>query len=598
MMEKDQQGLNQLPECASSVGERLEKENQAETLGSQEECQNLIHELQVHRIALEKENDDLKKTLSDFAKMELYTPLFDFAPAGYFFLGRSGTIRHVNHSGARLLGAERVGLVGRPFQSFVPDDSCPVFTAFLDKVLESRVMESCELKLRKEGEQPFDAHIEAMASEAGQECIVRVVDLTNVRHSEEVLKQSESLLKEAQHLAHIGHWMIDPATSASTWSEEMFHIFGLAPGQGAPSLADREKLVHPDDLDYFNNAISKAINVGTSFDIVLRLIWPDNSIRWVNTKGFADRSDGGRVTRLFGTTQDISELVRIQEELKEKQAQLEETHRLAHIGTWDWVADTDRVTWSEELYRIAGCNPLEPAPSYAEHPKIYTPDSWNRLKAAVEKSRETGEAYQIELELVCPDGSTRWVNAFGRAKYDNTGRFIGLHGTVQDITERKVMEMELTMYHKHLEELVKARTAELEEVSTTLRVLLDRREADNNELQEKILSNVNELIIPYLEKIKLSPLKAAQKAYMDIVETNLKAIISPSLNHMSTKHYHFSPQEIHVAALIKSGRSSREIASILKTSIKTINFHRSNIRRKLGLVNKKANLRSKLLFIQ
>ena len=116
--------------------------------------------------------------------------------------------------------------------------------------------------------------------------------------------------------------------------------------------------------------------------------------------------------------------------------------------------------------------------------------------------------------------------------------------------------------------------------------------------QEKILSSVNELIIPYLEKIKLSPLKAAQKAYMDIVETNLKAIISPSVNHMSAKQYHFSPQEIQVAALIKSGRSSREIASILKTSIKTINFHRGNIRRKLGLVNKKANLRSKLLFIQ
>ena len=140
MMEKDQQGLNQLPEGAGSAEERLEKENRAETLGSRDECQNLIQELQVRQIELERENDDLKKALSDFARMELYNPLFDFAPAGYFFLERSGTIRQVNQSGARLLGAERVGLVGRPFHSFVPDDSRPVFTAFLDKVIESRVM--------------------------------------------------------------------------------------------------------------------------------------------------------------------------------------------------------------------------------------------------------------------------------------------------------------------------------------------------------------------------------------------------------------------------------------------------------------------------
>ena len=265
------------------------------------------------------------------------------------------------------------------------------------------------MMLRKEGEQPFTAHIEAMASEAGQECIVRVVDLTNVRHSEEVLKQSESLLKEAQHLAHIGHWIIDPATGASTWSEEMFRIFGLDPGQDAPSLADREKLVHPDDLDRFNEAISKAIGEGASFDIVVRLVWADQSIRWVNTKGCADRSDEGRVIRLFGTTQDISELVRIQEELKEKQAQLKETHRLAHIGTWDWVADTDRVNWSEELYRIAGCNPLEPAPSYAEHPKYTLPIagtvSRRLLKSRVKRAKRIKLNLNLSVRTAAPDGS-------------------------------------------------------------------------------------------------------------------------------------------------------------------------------------------------
>jgi PAS domain S-box-containing protein len=599
IMEQDQQKPDHLPDRPRHTEDQLGNEKkQAEMPGSQDECQNLIHERQSHQIELEIEKEDLKKTLSVLeAKVGLYAALFDFAPVGYFFLERSGTISEVNRSGGRLLGIERVELIRRRFQSFVSDDFRNAFNVFLDKVLESRVTESCELMFRKEGGHLFHAHIEANASEDGQEYLVRVVDITDIKKTEESLKQSESLLKEAQHLAHIGHWVIDPATGASVWSEEVFRIFGLDPGQEAPSLAARRELIHPDDIDNFDNAISKSISDGVSFDIVCRLIRPDKSIRWVNTKGHADRNDEDQVVRLFGTVQDITELMQIEEKLTKSEAQLKETHRLAHIGIWDWTAETDTVTWSEELYDIAGRDPQLPAPSYAEHPNIYTPDSWNRLKAAVERSLETCESYQLELELVRPDGSTRWVNAFGGVKYDGIGRVIGLHGTVQDITERKVLEMELAVYHQELEELVKARTAELEEVNTALKVLINHREADKNQLQEKILSNVNELIIPYLEKIKISPLNPTQKAYMDIVETNLRSIIAPFLNHKTAKHYNLTPQEIQIAALIKSGRSSKDIASILNTSIKTINFHRGNIRRKLGLANKKANLRSNLLFI-
>jgi len=299
------------------------------------------------------------------------------------------------------------------------------------------------------------------------------VDITDIKKMDE-LKQSESLLKEAQHLANIGQWVIDPATGTSFWSEEIFHIFGLKPGQGETSLAASPELIHPDHLDDFNRAISKAISDATPFDIVYQLLRPDNSIRWVNTKGYAKPNDAGKVVRLFGTVQDVTELVRVQEELKENQAQLKETHSLAHIGIWDWSAETDTVIWSEELYHIAGYDPQLPAPSHVEQPNIYTPDSWNRLKAASERSRETGESYQLELELelVCPDGSTRWVNAFGRVKYDRTGRVTGFHGLVQDITERKVLEMKLEVYHKKLEELVKARTSELEELNKMLKVMV------------------------------------------------------------------------------------------------------------------------------
>ena len=125
-----------------------------------------------------------------------------------------------------------------------------------------------------------------------------------------------------------------------------------------------------------------------------------------------------------------------EEELMESRKNLYEAYKLAHIGVWDWKADDDKVTWTEELYRIAGLDTKRPAPTYAEHSALYTQQSWRLLNAAVERAMQTGKPYQLELELVRPDGKIRNVNAFGGRKVDNIGKITGLFGTVQDITER------------------------------------------------------------------------------------------------------------------------------------------------------------------
>jgi two-component system, cell cycle sensor histidine kinase and response regulator CckA len=139
---------------------------------------------------------------------------------------------------------------------------------------------------------------------------------------------------------------------------------------------------------------------------------------------------------------EIAERERAQAALQESQARLLEAHRLAHIGIWNWDPDTDTVNWSEELYQIAGRDPQLRAPRYSEHPQVYTPESWECLDAAVSKALQTGETYHLELELIRPDGSRRWVNALGGVKRDSRGRMVGLHGTVQDITESKRVEAE------------------------------------------------------------------------------------------------------------------------------------------------------------
>jgi PAS domain S-box-containing protein len=162
---------------------------------------------------------------------------------------------------------------------------------------------------------------------------------------------------------------------------------------------------------------------------------------------------------------------------------------------------------------------------------------------------------------------------------------------IHDITERKQAEEVLLKR----EAALKIQTDELEEVNTALRVLLKRREEDKTELEEKILSNVKELVAPCLERLRNTGLNAKQAAHVETLESNLTDIISPFAHRLSSKYLNLTPTEIQIADLIKEGRTTKEIAELLNSSSRTIEFHRNNIRKKIGIVNRKTNLRSHLL---
>jgi len=136
----------------------------------------------------------------------------------------------------------------------------------------------------------------------------------------------------------------------------------------------------------------------------------------------------------------VEEQKRAQEALAKEAYQLAEAQRLAQVGSWWWEPRSDTVTWSHELYRIARRDPRSRAPSYKEHSLLYTPESWERLQRAVERALETGDAYELDLEMLLPDNTTRWLVAHGEAVRDLEGRVINLRGTVRDITERKRSE--------------------------------------------------------------------------------------------------------------------------------------------------------------
>src|SRR5580704_13668297 len=136
----------------------------------------------------------------------------------------------------------------------------------------------------------------------------------------------------------------------------------------------------------------------------------------------------------------VEEENHVQKALIDEEAQLTEAQHLAQVGSWQWDPESDRVTWSRELYRMSGRDPDLPALSYKEHSLLYTPQSIDQLQKFVEEALRNGTPYELDMEMIRPDGSTSWIRARGEAQRDETGRIIGLRGTAQDINERKLAE--------------------------------------------------------------------------------------------------------------------------------------------------------------
>jgi DNA-binding NarL/FixJ family response regulator len=138
----------------------------------------------------------------------------------------------------------------------------------------------------------------------------------------------------------------------------------------------------------------------------------------------------------------------------------------------------------------------------------------------------------------------------------------------------------------------------LEETNQALRTLLERGEEDKKLLEDRIKSNVKELVIPYIEKLKFTGLNVEQQTYLEIVETTVRNVFSSFLQKITSKQYHFTPKEIQVATLIREGKTTKQIADIMKVTRSAIGLHRHHIRNKLGLGKAKVNLRSYLLSLQ
>jgi PAS domain S-box-containing protein len=282
------------------------------------------------------------------------------------------------------------------------------------------------------------------------------------------VQESKARLEEAQRVAHVGHWEWDLETDVVVWSDETYRIFGLSPQERPMDLATVRSMVHPDDREPLYRGVDQDLVAGERPSGEFRIVRPSGEVRtvssltserWSSLPGDTKRDASGRPYKLFGTIQDITDRKRTEEafqeisrKLQESNARLEEAQRIANVGHYSWNLIENRVTWSDEVYRIYGLDPRQGAIDLAKVGEMIHPEDRELVFAAAEKALRSGTPADIEHRLVRPNGEIRTIHSVGTVKRDASGRAYEMFGTAQDITDRKRSEETLKQNQFYLSE--------------------------------------------------------------------------------------------------------------------------------------------------
>jgi PAS domain S-box-containing protein len=275
-----------------------------------EETQRLVHELRVHQIELEVQNDELRAIQASIEESRSrYEDLYDFSPIGYFTFDGKGLIGAVNLTGAQLLGMERKALIRSPFSSFVASKSLKDFYAHLAVVFTSDTKQTCELWVKTRQESQTPVVMESIRIKGGQggrgQCLSAIFDIASRKQAEEALRVSEERLNLALAASEMGVWEWNIEAGTIYWSPECLRILDVTGFGGR--LADFTDALDPRDAARVRTAIDRALAEKSIFRKEFRIVRPGGEVRWLSNLGRVTCDETGKPLRMTGTTQDITE---------------------------------------------------------------------------------------------------------------------------------------------------------------------------------------------------------------------------------------------------------------------------------------------------
>ncbi|MBC5772951.1 PAS domain-containing protein [Pontibacter sp. KCTC 32443] len=266
-----------------------------------------------------------------------------------------------------------------------------------------------------------------------------IEDITEQKLNLESIKHSQMQLARAQELSHVGSWEYDIYKERITWSDNLYKIYGVTPDTFKPTPASVYQLVHPDDKAMVSEAYAQARITGEPVELEHRVITPTGEERQVIQIGEVFKDEQGKVFRLSGTIQDITERKISEQEITETKNLLQSI--LENIPEIVFSMDSDlNVTYiSPQCYEMLGFTASEFIGNIANWSKFVYPQDLHRVEEALRGLFE-GKKAQYEVRIFDSKHKVKWLFVSLSATLDANGQLIRMDGAAADVTQLKVAE--------------------------------------------------------------------------------------------------------------------------------------------------------------
>ncbi|MBI5688941.1 MAG: PAS domain-containing protein [Verrucomicrobia bacterium] len=267
-----------------------------------------------------------------------------------------------------------------------------------------------------------------------------VFDITERKHAEDEIRESQVRRTLALDAAKAGIWEWDLASGRNLWSEEIWKLYGLEPHSCEPSYEAWRESVAPEDRPLMEKALQEAVRSESEINLEWRVHEPDEATRWLMSRGRPQRDDTGRVIRYLGVVIDITERRQAEERARQSTARLDFALQASHTGAWS-LNTRDRTATRTLLHaQIFGYPSADGEWSQEKFLAHVVPDDREAVRQRVQEGLATRSGWSFECRIRRADGELRWVLIAGG--FEPEGSDARVSGIIQDITERKQLEQQ------------------------------------------------------------------------------------------------------------------------------------------------------------